>query len=93
MSFETIKDNIQGYIETRKELKNSKNLIDKSEGLVSMRVYNNSSSNLQGRQFGPMGYYENEMDAIRREIKKGDRVVVSGEKGIVTILNRNNKSN
>ena len=91
MSFETIKNTVKGYIETKKEIKSSKELINQSEGRVSLTAYDDSS-NYQGKQFGPVGYYEDEIDAIKREIKNASRIVVSGENGTVTIINRSNKN-
>lgn len=91
MNFETIKDRVSGYIKTQQEIRASKNLIEESEGRVSMIVFDHQD-NSQGKPFGPIGYREDEIDAIKREIKTGKRIIVSGldGSGVVTIVNRKN---
>jgi len=77
MSFEQIKRNVSGYIETRRELRLGKSLINESEGRVNMTAYIDENDT-QGKRFGPIGYNEDEYDALRREIKNAKKVKLVG---------------
>ena len=68
---------IDNYFKTVEELIDAGVLIRENKGNVNMVAYDSSSDNLLGKQFGPMGYDESEMDAVRRELKENKRINVS----------------
>ena len=83
MSHEFFKK-ISDRFKTYKELKMSNNLIMSSDYVI-MTGYESEQDRF-GKNFGPRGYKEDEMDAVNREIKKVHRVKVLGVREDSTVV-------
>jgi hypothetical protein len=75
MNFKETINDFGEYLNTRKELSESKKMI-KGKGLVTLMVYP-TPDDLNGTKVIPSSYGEDNMDAIRRNLRDNDRVVVS----------------